>query len=199
MLFQYPYTGGGGVWQTLVNWGFVDAFLPFLLIFVLIFAVLQRIGLFQEAEGVPNRRINGVLSFIISAMVVAPHVMGIYPPEQDPIILMRSFLPTTAILLVVVLMVMILLGLAQAEIPNLMVWAVALVALGFLIFTILMAVVPGYFPTFDFLRHPRNQAIIIVLLIMGLVGWFVIRPPAGTETGGFGAWVNRWMGAPPAG
>ncbi len=201
MLFQYApyYTSSGygrGVWQYLVDWGLLDAILPFLLIFVLVFAILQRIALFHDENGRGDRKINGILGLIIGAMVVIPHVTGLYPPEMDPINIINQFLPHTAVLLIAVLCVILLLGLAGGQIPNLALWAIALVATGFLIFMIMMAIVPGFLPWFDFLRDPAIQAIIISLLSMGLIGYFVIREPTGTGDE-FAGLIRRWMGPPP--
>jgi len=195
MFFQYyGYQGTGrGVFQMLVDWGFVDAILPFILIFVLIFAILQKVGMFKTDATTPDRRINGILAMVIAAMVVVPHIVGLYPQGSDPIVMINQFLPGTAVLLVAILAVILLLGLAGAEIPSTFQWVIALVAIGILLFTILMSVVPGFFPYFDFLRDPSMQALLIILLIMGLVGFFVIREPGG---GGLKEWIDKWMKTP---
>jgi peptidoglycan/LPS O-acetylase OafA/YrhL len=197
MLFQYytSYSGTGrGVFQTLVDWGLIDAILPFILIFVLLFAILQKIGMFKDDAGKPDRKISGLLALVIAAIVVVPHVVQLYPPEQDPINIINQFLPSTAVILIAILAVILLLGLAGAKVPSLMQWAIALAALGFLIVMILMAVIPGFFPTFYWLSDPSMQALVIILLIMGLVGWFVIREPTDE---GLGEFVNKWFGSPP--
>ena len=189
MLFQISTYGGSNVFQYLYDWGLIDALLPFLLIFVLVFAVLQRVHLFDD------RRINGILALIIGAMVVVPHIIGLYPETSDPVFIINSFLPHTAVLLIAILCVVLLLGLAGGSIPNLLLWAIALFAVGLLVFVILMAMIPGYWPTFDFLRDPAIQALIIILLVLGLVGYFVIREPGGEQ--GFANWLGVWVGTPP--
>ncbi len=198
MLFQYYTTGGGGaiqsLMQSLIDWGFLDALLPFLLIFVLIFAILQKIALFKKDDTVAAKRISAVLAGIIAAMIVIPHVTGLYPVVSDPIIMINTFLPSIAVILLAMLCVILLLGLAGTKIPNFVIWAIALVALGFLLFVIFMAIIPGWFPAFDFLRDPAIQALIIILLVIGLVGFFLTRE----ETGGGGAtaWMTKWLGGP---
>lgn len=189
----YTYSGGTGrgVFQTLVDWGLVDAILPFILIFVLLFAILQKTKMFKDETGLGDRKINGLLALVIAALVVVPHVVQLYPAEQDPINIINQFLPTTAVILVAVLAVIMLLGLAGAAIPSALQWVVALFALGFLVVMILMAVIPGFFPTFYWLQDPTVQAIVIVLLLMGLVGWFVIREPGGDD---FKTWIDKWLG-----
>lgn len=189
MLFQIGAYGSRNVFQYLYDWGLIDALLPFLLIFVLVFAVLQRVPLFGD------RRINGVLAFIIGAMVVVPHIIGLYPETTDPVYIINSFLPHTAVLLIAILCVVLLLGLAGGNIPNLLLWAIALFAVGLLVVVILMAMIPGFWPTFDFMRDPAIQALIIILLVLGLVGYFVIREPGGEQ--GFANWLNVWVGTPP--
>ncbi|MEM3154042.1 MAG: hypothetical protein QW165_00545 [Candidatus Woesearchaeota archaeon] len=195
MLFQYypTYTSGTGrsVFQTLADWGFVDAILPFILIFVLVFAILQKIGMFKDDKGKPDRKINGLLALVIAALVVVPHVVQLYPPDQDPINIINQFLPSTAVILVAILAVILLLGLAGAEIPSVLQWLIALFALGFLIVMILMAVIPGFFPTFYWLQDPAIQALLIILLVMALVAWFVIREPG---EGDFKGWIKDWLG-----
>ncbi|VVB81192.1 Uncharacterised protein [uncultured archaeon] len=197
MLFQFGAYGGSNVFQYLYDWGLIDALLRLLLIFVLIFAVLQRVPLFQTADKTkPDRRINGVLALIIAAMAVIPHILGLYPETSDPVYLINAFLPHTAVILVAILCVILLLGLAGGTIPNLLLWAVALFAVGLLVFIILMAVIPGYFPTFDFLRDPAIQALLIILTVLGLVGYFVLREPSGPDEG-LANWLKVWVGSPP--
>lgn len=191
MLFQF---GNVGVFQTLVDWGFVDAILPFILIFVLIFAILQKVALFKHGEG-PDRRINGILALVISAMVVVPHIVRMYPPEADPINMINQFLPQTGVLLLAVLCVMLLLGLAGAGIPSWLTAVVGLIAAGFLVVMILMAVMPGFFPSVGFLSDPATQALLIVLLTMGLIGWFIIREPEQRQTGQ-PSWLDEWFFKP---
>ncbi len=202
MLFQAyaPYSGGGGsaiqsLFQALVDWGFIDALLPFLLLFTIIFGILQKIALFHKGDDKkPDKQINAVLGFIIAAMVVVPHIIGAYPPGQDPVDIINQFLPSTAVILLAVLCVILLLGLAGGAVPSFMLWTVALVALGFLIVMILMAVLPGFWPTFSFLHDPSIQALVIILLVMGLVGFFVIREPTAPNSHGFTDWLNRMFG-----
>lgn len=196
MFFQYytSYSGTGrGVFQILVDWGLIDAILPFILIFVLLFAILQKIGMFKGEDAKPDRKINGLLALVIAALVVVPHVVQLYPPEQDPINIINQFLPSTAVVLVAILAVILLLGLAGAQVPSAFQWLIALFALGFLIVMILMAIIPGFFPTFYWLNDPAVQALVIILLIMGLVGWFVIRGPS---EGDFAGFIDRWMKEP---
>lgn len=199
MLFQYGGYAGNNLFQTLVDWGLIDALLPFLLIFVIVFAVLQRIAIFGTGEGAerrPDRRINLLVGIIVSAMIVVPHVAGMYPIDSDPIVLINMFLPHTAVLMLAILCVMLLIGLAGGDIPNLFMWVIALIAVAILIFVILMATVPGFFPWFDFLRGTGVQAFLIMALTAAIVIYF-LRRGEDEEAPTFGQWVNTWFGPPP--
>ncbi|MBW2970339.1 hypothetical protein KY309_02420 [Candidatus Woesearchaeota archaeon] len=203
MLFQYGAYGGRNFWQLLVDYGLIDALLPFLLIFVVVFAILQRLQLFAEPEvqGQPrrtNRGINGIIGMLIGAMVVVPHIVGLYPATSDPVILINRFLPHTAVILIAIFCVMLLIGLPGGAIPSPFLTLIALGALGILGFVILMAVIPGFWPAFGFLRDPAVQAFLIIIIVFALVVYFaLIREPE--DGGGFQDWYNRWwLGPPPA-
>jgi hypothetical protein len=140
-----------------------------------------------------DRRINSVIALAISLMVTIPHVLGWYPPGQDPIDLISGFLPATAVMLVAVFVVLLLLGLAGGTIPNIMVLTVALIAGGFLVVVFLMNMFPAWLPTWGFLRDPAIQALIVVLLTMGLVGYWIVRPEPTPLAAGEKGWFKRWM------
>jgi len=195
MLFQLSYSGAGsGFFEMLYQWGFIDAILPFLLIFIIIFAVLQKIGLFKDDDGKPDRKINGILGMIIGAMVVIPHVLRLYDPSADPVMIINQILPGASALLIAVLLVIILLGLAGGTIPNVMVWLVALVALAFMVFLIVSAIFPAFLPNWQFLQDPAMQAALVILIVMGLVVYFIIREPS--DKGSLSKWLKDWMGPP---
>lgn len=204
MLFQFGAYGGRNFMQILVDYGLIDALLPFLLIFVVVFAILQRLRLFAEPEvagqpGRSNRGINAIIGMIIGAMVVVPHIVGLYPASSDPIILINRFLPHTAVVLIAIFCVMLLIGLPGGAIPSPFLTIIALGALGVLGFVILMAVVPGFWPAFDFLRDPAVQAFLIILIVFALVVYFAVIREPGDEGGGFHDWYTHWwLGqAPP--
>jgi len=200
-----PYPTGGGklrsTFDYLRDFGLIDFVLPFLLLFALFFAVLQRVKLFktivtrnQQQVEIADRRINGILSLALSLMVTIPHAVGMYPRNFDPILLINQFIPHTIVMLMAVFVMLLLLGLAGAEMPSGVQLMAILVAVVVLALIFMMNVFPAFMPTFYFLRDPAVQALIIVLLTMGLVGYFVIRPERGEE---LPKKLRRWMGHPP--
>lgn len=202
MLFQYyQYYGGSGILQSVLqslnNWGFVDAFLPFLLIFTLLFIVLKQSG--------KNNLLGshaGTLAFTLSLLVIIPHVLRIYPPSQDPIVIMNQVLPQLVILLLSILMLLLLMGLVGSGIPNIMYTFISVAAIILLILAIVSAVFPAFAPSWllGWFSDPNFLALIIILVVMGLVVYFVTadstpvkKSDGSTET--FIDKLDRWSDA----
>jgi hypothetical protein len=209
MVFEYS-TGGQQlrtIVQYLQSYGFIDFVLPALLIFALVFGVLQKVGLFKTpklgkdgkptAEMVADRRINGVLALIIGFAVAVPHMVNMYPAKYDPIVLINLLLPNAAVLLIAILAVVLLFGIVGTpgsdKFPALQL-LIGMIAAGVLIVRFLMDIFPEFFPSsFSFLRDPAIQAVIIVIGVMAFVIYFAFKP-AGTEK--THETVRKWMGKP---
>ena len=215
-LFQSYQAGGGqlqGLFQSLTEYGFQDFLLPTLLIFTVIFATLQNIKLFKsqkmtwdatnkkwvpapavnnEIPMVGDKKINSILALLISLAITIPHIVGLYPQDMDPISLMSSFLPSTGVALVAMLLVLMVLGFVGVGITkaSALQMVIALVMVGILIFVFLTNMFPYWFPTLNFLRDPVNQAIIFTLLTGGLIVYFVMREGGGEE---MPQRLERWM------
>jgi len=86
--------------------GLLDSLLPFILIFTIIFAVLQKTKIIGEGR----KQFNTVIALIMSLMVVIPHVTGRYPPGQDIVLIINTALPQVSILIVAVLAALLLIG-----------------------------------------------------------------------------------------
>jgi len=213
------YSTGGerltGTFQSLQQYGFMDLVLPFLLLFVLFFAILQKVKLFKHGKRtratdgtvtesttdfVADKKINSMLAITVSLLITIPHVVGQYPQNMDPIILMQQFLPHTAVIMAALFAVILLFGLAGerdtttgAFITPALQLLIGIVSVGALVVLVIMNSFPQLLPAFGFLRDPSTQALLIVLLVMGLVGYFVMRedkPSKAHET------IRKWMKAP---
>jgi len=196
MIFQFPfeYPRGGGelqsVFATFQEWGLQDFFIPFILLFAIIYAVLQRVGLFHTKvktgtppteKDVPDRRINGLLAFVIAMMVVIPHVTQMYPPDKDPINIINTFLPNTAIILMALLLAFILVGLvskrpAAGEVAMLGRFRFLLGFIGLIavIISVVKAVWPAFGPEWLYLST-RTQTILITVGTAAFIIWFGTR------------------------
>lgn len=188
------------------RWGLWDAVLPFLLFFAILFAILQQVKIFKNSEGKADRKLNGVLAFVMSMMVVVPHIIGTYPPNKDPVLIMYKILPTSTIIIVALVLVALLVGLTEYEVPAPVMLLAALASIVGVVYLFIINIFPGTrIGTIGPLADPKLQALLIVLLIFGLIVWFVVREkPAKDES----AYPYRWArelfgfpgkGSPPSG
>jgi hypothetical protein len=166
--------------QTLENFGLTDALLPFLLIFTLLFAILQKVKIFGKEKD--KKSINIVISLVISLLVVIPHVTNSYPPGKDVVEIMNSAIPNVSIVIVAVIMVLILIGVFGSEIDiagtALSGWIALLAFLGV---GYIFGHSAGWFQTWpswlNWLNDPETQALVVVLLVFGVLIWFVTKEP----------------------
>jgi len=173
-------------------WGVRDIILPFILIFTIFFAVLQKIHLFG-ADG-KDKKYNVALSLAIALLVIIPHATGYYPQGFDVVNVINDSIPEVALLVVVVVLLLFMVGLAGGKVPaktgftSFLALASAVVLL--LIFANQMTPIP-------FLEYvdPSIQALIVILLVFGLIVWFVTReePPTtpGTPKEGLKEWLFK--------
>ena len=88
------------------DFGIFDVVLPFLLVFTIVFAVLEKtriLGLEKTAEGreIPNKNINSMVAFVVAFMVVAAsNIVGV----------INESLPNVVLLLVVSISFLLLIG-----------------------------------------------------------------------------------------
>ncbi len=95
-----------GFIRTLDTWGLTDVLLPFLLIFVIIYAILQKTKILGEGR----KNLNTIVALVVGLLVVIPHVTGRFPANADPVIIINDALPQVSIVLVAVIFLLILIG-----------------------------------------------------------------------------------------
>lgn len=69
----------GGVIEFITRLGFYDVILPFLLVFTLVYAILDKTRVLGEEKGEPKRGLNAMIAFVMGMLVifVKPLVMSI--------------------------------------------------------------------------------------------------------------------------
>ncbi len=97
--------------ENLEQAGFVDVVLPFLLIFTIMFAILQKTKILGDGK----KNFNAVISLVISLLVIIPHVTNKYPVESDPIEILNNAIPQVSIVIVAVIFLLILIGVFGQE------------------------------------------------------------------------------------
>ncbi|MBW3004365.1 hypothetical protein KY310_00850 [Candidatus Woesearchaeota archaeon] len=179
MLFQY----GGGMFQDtfyyLQQWGILDVLVPFVLIFTILYAVLQKINLFGD-EG---KRFNALIALAITLTAIVPHILGTYPPGMDVIAIMNASLPETVLLIVAVVLLMVMMGLLYGEWPGetplagIAAIIAALILVGIFLSNIIEIPILSYL-------SPEIQTLIIVLVVFGLIFLYVTHEPKESKTVG---------------
>jgi hypothetical protein len=177
MTFALQYGGGfGGTMQNLFyqlqNWGVFDVLVPFILIFTLLFAVLDKVQVFKV------KKYNVVIAMMISLIVIVPHVTGIYSDSFDLVNIINSALPQVALILIAVVLFMVMVGMLwkgeQGETFGIKGVAVPIAATLILLFIFGSAAYPQYKPSWlAWLGDPSLQMLVIIILIFGLIVYFV--------------------------
>ncbi|MBI2140607.1 hypothetical protein HYU14_06810 [Candidatus Woesearchaeota archaeon] len=159
--------------RILDSWGLTDVLLPFLLYFVVIFAILEK----SKILGADKRKYNLVFALVVGLLVVIPHVLDLYPPERDVVAITNAALPQVSVIAVAIVMVMILIGLFGGEAK----WAggsmsgwIAIIA--FIIVLIIFGGAAGWWGSWSWVDDVFGRetvAIIVMLLVFAIIVWWV--------------------------
>lgn len=177
--------------------GVADVLLPFILIFTIVFAILQKteiLGKVKDSSGQPTgvKRYNVIVALVLGFGVVIPHVLGWYPPNADVVNIINAALPNVSIILVALLAVFLIIGLMGGTAS----WAgsatgwVALIA--FLVVAFIFGNAAGWFNYWPswlwWLRDPDTQAMIIIFAVFAIIIWYIAKEPK--QPNEPGAWDN---------
>ena len=173
--------------RTLESWGLTDVLLPFLIIFVVIFAILQKARIFGEEK----KNFNMVIALAIGLLVVIPHVLDTYPEGADVVKIMNSALPNVSIIAVAIIMMLIIIGLFGGEAK----WMGGSLSgvVGIVAFILVIAIFGGaagwwgnwsWFT--DFFSEDAVAVIVIVLVFAIIVSWVTKGEGMEKEKAGFG-------------
>ncbi len=176
--------------RQLYDMGILDIILPFILIFTLIFAVLQRTKILgQTKKKEPLKNFNVVISLVFATAAVIPHVLwgtgGTSPRLSngfiDVVQIINNALPSISLIVVVVLAFLIVVGIWGKNIDiggsslGGIVMVVSILAVIF-IFTVASGFVVRLPNWLYWLRNPQTQALIVVILIFGILIRFIVGP-----------------------
>lgn len=156
--------------------GLTDAMLPFLLIFTIIFAILQKSNILGDKK----KNLNVVVSLVIALITVIPHITGAYQRMGliDVVDVMNRALPNVSIILVAIVSILLLIGLLGGEAKwmggSISGW-IALLSI------ILIAIIFGhaagwwFFVDWAWLNDSETVAVVIILLVFGVLIWFITK------------------------
>ncbi len=165
--------------------GFADSLLPFLLIFTVIFAVLQR----TQILGRDRKNFNVIVSLVIAFTVITPHILGTYPPGQDAVMIINTAIPSVAVLIIAIVLFLIIAGVVS---PGTLDPTSGFQGFATLIGLVFVVAIFGSsagwwsgFPLMGPLADPDTQALIIIILVFAIVIFTITADPGSKGTGGF--------------
>ncbi|MBI4144953.1 hypothetical protein HY493_01995 [Candidatus Woesearchaeota archaeon] len=158
------------------QFGITDILLPFVLIFTIVYAVLAKIKLFGEE----SKKYNLIIALGISLLAIIPHATGRYQ-EFDIVNVINASLPQVALILIAIVVLMVLIGLVGGGAPgtsSIILGIAGLIGVILLIIVFWRALFPYSTPSWlSFLDDPSTQALLIILVVFGLIVWFVTKEP----------------------
>lgn len=162
--------------KMLENYGLLDVLLPFLLIFTIAFAVLQKSNILGDSK----KPFNKVIALVLALAVIVPHVMDRYPPGADVVVIINSSLPNVSLLMVAGMMVLLLIGVFGKDVN------IAGTGLdGIVTFAAIVSVILIFMGSAGWLGAPpswlswlfdeETLSLVIILLAFGLIVSFITR------------------------
>ncbi len=165
----------------LEQFGLLDAVLPFILIFAVIFTVLKT----THALG-DKKNVHMLVALVIGLLVVLPHVMGTYPPGQDVVKIINTALPNISLVIVMIVAALILMGIFvpnQTGVPG--GGFFAFISVGVIIY--IFGISAGWWETvapLGFLSNPDIQALIVIILVFAVVIFLITAESPGEKITG---------------
>ncbi len=101
---------------SLQEMGFIDVVLPFLLIFTIVFAVMEKTKLLGEDKKV--KKYSAIIAMVLAFSVVVPHVTGHYFYGFDAVVIINDALPQIGLLIVSLVMMLLTVGLWTGKRPK---------------------------------------------------------------------------------
>ncbi|KYK25971.1 hypothetical protein AYK26_01685 [Euryarchaeota archaeon SM23-78] len=170
----------------------VEFLLPFLFVFVIVYAVLQKTKILGEGK----KQFNVVLALLMGLAFVLPHFTGWYH-TWDPVVVLLDALPQVSVIVVAIIMVLLIIGVFGNEIDiagtSLSFWVIILAIVSVVL---IFGSAIGWFMLpwwLGFLSNPELQALIVMILVFGIIIWFITKEEKkGEEVRGLGRLVEDW-------
>lgn len=164
---------------SLEHLGIVDVILPFIIVFTIIYAALQK----TKILGDDSKKFNIVIALVMGLSVVVPHVLGMYPPNGDVVEIMNQALPHISLIAIAFIMVMLILGIiggdvnfAGTTLGGVAIWvSIIAVAVIFLAAGNVFRQLPWWL---YWIRDSFVKEIVVVILVFGIIIAFITKDDA---------------------
>jgi NADH:ubiquinone oxidoreductase subunit 2 (subunit N) len=156
--------------SALESLGFLDVLLPFIIIFTIAFAVLQK----SKILGKDSKNFNTMISLALALAAIIPHVTGKYPPGRDVVVIINTALPNVSLLMIAAMMVLLMMGVFGSEI-NLMGSPLEGLVVLFAVIAVGWTFLSASGVATDFGIDEQTRAMILAILAFGLIVFFITR------------------------
>lgn len=179
----------------LQNIGVADVLLPFILVFTIIFAILQKTKILGEK----GKRYNVMIALVIGLAVVIPHALS--PSPYDVVSIMNRAFPSVSIFIVAILALFLLIGMWSSKELK---WGSSARGWITLISAIIIIAIfthaagwwgGGYLPDWlYFLNDPGTIAMIVIILVFIIVIMYITGEEEEKKEGGFKKFIKALGG-----
>ncbi len=163
--------------------GFFDVVLPFLLVFTLVYGILEKTKLLGTEDRKPKKNLNAMVAFTIAFFVVA---------ASNIVTAIKTSLPWVMLILVIFISLLLLTGIFAKDeefdlftkYPKFKNWILVFVVL---------AVVAIFLSAFNYLQPLLNYvqggagsnvgSALVLLLVVGAAMWYIVSNNATEESG----------------
>jgi len=165
--------------RALEQMGIADVILPFIIVFTIIFAALQK----SKILGQDSKKFNVIIALVMGLAVVIPHVTGMYPPDGDVVNIMNTALPNVSLIAIAFIMVMLLLGIIGGDIDfaGTSIGGIAMLISIVAVIIIFMASA-GLFRSMpwwlQWLRDPYIKELVVIILVFGIIISYITKEDA---------------------
>lgn len=157
-------------------YGVMDILLPFILVFTIVFAILQK----SEILGKDKKNFNVVIALVLGLLFIVPHISGSYPVGYDPVQVINEALPSISLVAIAAIMLLLLMGIFGGEFTKMAMPFIAIAAIIFVIYifgsTSALNLWNGPSDVFSWWT-PDLTELLIIILIFGLIVWFITKEP----------------------
>ena len=164
------------------NYGVMDIILPFILVFTIVFAVMQKSKILGD-----KKNFNVIIALVLGLLFIAPHINGTYPLGYDPVQIMNNSLPSISLVSIAAIMLLLLLGIFGKTFSQKAAPIIAIISVGFVlyIFGASLSLWQGPYDVF-YWWTPQVTELLVVILVFGLIIWFITKENKGEGvSGGF--------------
>ncbi|HDP73954.1 MAG TPA: hypothetical protein ENN46_03315 [Candidatus Woesearchaeota archaeon] len=158
--------------------GFGEVFIPFVLIFTILYSVLHSLKLFGG-----RKQFDVMISFIFAFLVVSLSITAQVPDSLNIVKMLNTIVPAMVGFIIAIVMFFIIIGAFGVDMNRGNLSGI-LVLLSAFVVLLIFGNAAGWFDRsvgfpewLSFLNDPDIQMVLVAILVFGIIIWLVVREP----------------------